>query len=190
MAAHGDALVPVRAHGRGDRRRRRRGARVGRQPRVHRAAPAPGPRRRTSITPTSCAWTSIPGRACRGSDVRRVALEVKALLEELGLRGWPKTSGSRGMHVNVRIEPRWTFTEVRRAALALAREIERRAPDAGDLEVVEGGAARRLPRLQPEREGPDDVLGLLGASAARRARVGAAHAGTRCRRAIRRTSRC
>ena len=61
-------------------------------------------------------------------DVRRVAIEVKALLEELGLRGWPKTSGSRGMHVNVRIEPRWTFTEVRRAALALSREIERRAP--------------------------------------------------------------
>ena len=60
--------------------------------------------------------------------MRRVALEVKALLEELGLRGWPKTSGSRGMHVNVRIEPRWTFTEVRRAALALSREIERRAP--------------------------------------------------------------
>jgi bifunctional non-homologous end joining protein LigD len=53
---------------------------------------------------------------------------VKTLLEELGLRGWPKTSGSRGMHVNVRIEPRWTFTEVRRAALALSREIERRTP--------------------------------------------------------------
>lgn len=61
-------------------------------------------------------------------DVRKVALEVKALLEELGLTGWPKTSGSRGMHVNVRIQPRWTFTEVRRAALALSREIERRAP--------------------------------------------------------------
>jgi bifunctional non-homologous end joining protein LigD len=61
-------------------------------------------------------------------DVRRVALEVKALLEELGLRGWPKTSGSRGMHVNVRIEPRWTFTEVRRAAVALSRAVERRAP--------------------------------------------------------------
>ena len=58
----------------------------------------------------------------------RVALEVKALLEELGLRGWPKTSGSRGMHVNVRIEPRWTFSEVRRAALALSRAVERRAP--------------------------------------------------------------
>jgi len=53
---------------------------------------------------------------------------VKALLEEMGLRGWPKTSGSRGMHVNVRIQQRWTFTEVRRAALALSREIERRAP--------------------------------------------------------------
>jgi bifunctional non-homologous end joining protein LigD len=61
-------------------------------------------------------------------DVRRVAMEVKALLEEVGLRGWPKTSGSRGMHVNVRIEPRWSFTEVRRAALALARAVERRAP--------------------------------------------------------------
>jgi len=68
----------------------------------------------------------IPGVAW--DDVRRVAMEVKALLEELGLRGWPKTSGSRGMHVNVRIQPRWTFTEVRRAALAIAREIERRAP--------------------------------------------------------------
>jgi Predicted eukaryotic-type DNA primase len=61
-------------------------------------------------------------------DVRRVAMEVKALLEEVGLRGWPKTSGSRGMHVNVRIQPRWTFTEVRRAALALSRAVERRAP--------------------------------------------------------------
>jgi bifunctional non-homologous end joining protein LigD len=62
------------------------------------------------------------------ADVRRVALEVEALLEEVGLRGWPKTSGSRGMHINVRIEPRWTFTEVRRAAVALSRAVERRAP--------------------------------------------------------------
>jgi bifunctional non-homologous end joining protein LigD len=61
-------------------------------------------------------------------DVRRVALEVKTLLGEVGLRGWPKTSGSRGLHVNVRIQPRWSFTEVRRAALALSREIERRLP--------------------------------------------------------------
>jgi bifunctional non-homologous end joining protein LigD len=61
-------------------------------------------------------------------DVRRVALEAQALLNELGLRGWPKTSGSRGMHINVRIEPRWTFSEVRRAAVALSRAVERRAP--------------------------------------------------------------
>ena len=69
----------------------------------------------------------IPG--VEWADVRRVAIEVKKLLEEVGLRGWPKTSGSRGMHVNARIQQRWTFTEVRRAALALSREIERRAPN-------------------------------------------------------------
>jgi len=69
-----------------------------------------------------------PGPGVGWPDVRQVALEVKALLEELGLRGWPKTSGSRGMHVNVRIEPRWTFSEVRRAALAFSRAVERRVP--------------------------------------------------------------
>jgi bifunctional non-homologous end joining protein LigD len=62
------------------------------------------------------------------ADVRTVALEAKALLDQLGLRGWPKTSGSRGMHINVRIEPNWTFTEVRRAAVAFSREVERRVP--------------------------------------------------------------
>ncbi|HUL49862.1 MAG TPA: non-homologous end-joining DNA ligase [Gemmatimonadales bacterium] len=60
--------------------------------------------------------------------VRRVAHVARGTLEEFGLVGWPKTSGSRGMHVVVRIEPRWEFDQVRRAALALAREIERRAP--------------------------------------------------------------
>jgi bifunctional non-homologous end joining protein LigD len=69
-----------------------------------------------------------PGPGVVWSDVRLVAMEVKALLEENGLRGWPKTSGSRGMHINVRIEPRWSFTEVRRAALALSRAVERRIP--------------------------------------------------------------
>jgi DNA ligase D-like protein (predicted polymerase) len=69
-----------------------------------------------------------PGPGVEWADVRRVALEVKTLLEEAGLRGWPKTSGSRGMHVIVRIEPRWNFSEVRRAALALSRAVERRAP--------------------------------------------------------------
>lgn len=69
-----------------------------------------------------------PGPGVSWADVRMVALEVKAFLEEMGLGGWPKTSGSRGMHVNVRIQPRWSFGEVRRAALTLSRAIERRAP--------------------------------------------------------------
>ena len=61
--------------------------------------------------------------------VRAVALAVRASLGDAGLVGWPKTSGSRGIHVNVRIERQWTFPEVRRAALALARDVERRVPD-------------------------------------------------------------
>src|SRR5438067_163369 len=69
-----------------------------------------------------------PGPGVEWADVRTVALEVNALLGEVGLRGWPKTSGSRGMHVNVRIQPRWTFGEVRRAAVALSRAVERRLP--------------------------------------------------------------
>src|SRR5215468_2637052 len=62
------------------------------------------------------------------SQLREVAQIVRATLADFGLVGWPKTSGSRGVHVAVRIEPRWTFTQVRRAALALARDVERRAP--------------------------------------------------------------
>ena len=61
-------------------------------------------------------------------DVRRVAAVAREVLEENRLVGWPKTSGSRGMHIYARIEPRWGFTEVRRAALAVSREVERRAP--------------------------------------------------------------
>ena len=70
-----------------------------------------------------------PGPGVGWDDVRRVTLLVREVLGEHGLEGWPKTSGSRGMHVNVRIERRWSFDEVRRAALALAREVERRAPE-------------------------------------------------------------
>lgn len=69
-----------------------------------------------------------PGPGVAWKDVREVALVARAVLEDHGLVGWPKTSGSRGMHVNVRIRPEWTFDDVRRAALALAREVERRAP--------------------------------------------------------------
>ena len=68
----------------------------------------------------------VPG--VEWTQVREVAQVVQAALDDFGLRGWPKTSGSRGMHVNVRIERHWSFDEVRRAALALAREVERRVP--------------------------------------------------------------
>jgi DNA ligase D-like protein (predicted polymerase) len=68
----------------------------------------------------------VPG--VQWAQIREVAHVVDATLRDFGLVGWPKTSGSRGMHVSVRIQRRWTFDEVRRAALALAREVERRAP--------------------------------------------------------------
>ena len=70
-----------------------------------------------------------PGPGVSFDDVRKVALVVREVLEDHELRGWPKTSGSRGIHVNVRIHPRWSFDQVRRAALAVAREVERRVPD-------------------------------------------------------------
>src|SRR5919201_1018670 len=63
------------------------------------------------------------------SQIREVALVTREVLEDFGLTGWPKTSGSRGFHVYARIEPRWSFSQVRRAAVALAREVERRAPE-------------------------------------------------------------
>jgi DNA ligase D-like protein (predicted polymerase) len=68
----------------------------------------------------------VPG--VEWAQIRDVAMVVKEALEAVGLVGWPKTSGSRGIHINVRISPRWTYPEVRRAALALARDVERRAP--------------------------------------------------------------
>ena len=68
----------------------------------------------------------VPG--VKWPQVRKVACEVEAALRDFGLVGWPKTSGKRGIHVSVRIEPRWTFDEVRRAALAFAREVEGRVP--------------------------------------------------------------
>jgi DNA ligase D len=67
---------------------------------------------------------------CARANVRRVAHVVHEVLDELGAVGWPKTSGGKGMHVYVRIEPSWGFADVRRAALAFAREVERRVPNA------------------------------------------------------------
>jgi len=89
----------------------------------------PWPARRSDIDhPDELRVDLDPTPGVEWGDVRRVALVVRDVLEEHGLRGYPKTSGSKGIHVNVRIEREWTFTEVRRAALALAREVERRTP--------------------------------------------------------------
>ncbi|MEO1230104.1 MAG: helix-hairpin-helix domain-containing protein [Myxococcota bacterium] len=68
----------------------------------------------------------VPG--IEWGQIREVGFRTKEVLDELGLIGWPKTSGSRGLHIYCRIHPRWSFTEVRRAALAIAREVERRSP--------------------------------------------------------------
>ena len=70
-----------------------------------------------------------PMPLCGFDTVRRVAHVAHEILDDLGAVGWPKTSGGNGLHIYVRIEPRWGFSEVRRAALAFAREVERRAPD-------------------------------------------------------------
>jgi bifunctional non-homologous end joining protein LigD len=69
----------------------------------------------------------VPG--VKWDQLRQVARVLRGALQDFNLIGWPKTSGSRGMHVNVRLERQWTFDDVRRAALALAREVERRAPE-------------------------------------------------------------
>ena len=113
------------------------------------------------------------------SEARAVAVDVlKPLLDELGLVGYPKTSGGRGVHVFLRIKPDWDFIAVRRAGIALAREVERRAPDAGDDVVVEGGARRAdLHRLQPERPRPHLRVGVLGAQDPDRDGVDAADVG-------------
>jgi len=89
----------------------------------------PWPARRADLDhPDELRVDLDPTEGIEWGDVRRTATVVREVLDEHGLRGYPKTSGSKGIHVNVRIEPRWDFLAVRRAALALAREVERRAP--------------------------------------------------------------
>ena len=106
-----------------------RGARVDGESRLPRAPPTSGARRRSRHHPDELRVDLDPVPGVAWTQVRDVARVVKTILDEFGLVGWPKTSGSRGMHVYVRIERRWTFDQVRRAALALAREAERRAPE-------------------------------------------------------------
>ena len=100
--------------------------------------------------------------------VRVAGRGARAARTSSATSGFPKTSGGRGVHIYVRIEPRWTFTDVRHAAIAFGRELERRLPGRGDDEVVEGGARRaHLRRLQPERPRPHDRLRLQRPAEAR-----------------------
>ncbi|MGI8433167.1 MAG: DNA polymerase domain-containing protein, partial [Nocardioidaceae bacterium] len=89
----------------------------------------PWPVRRTDVDhPDELRIDLDPQPGTDFADAARVAGEARRLLEELGYRGFPKTSGNRGVHIYVRVEPRWTFTDVRHAAIALGRELERRLP--------------------------------------------------------------
>ena len=133
---------------------------------------------------TSAAWASTSGRTAPTTpthadelrldldpqpgtgfaEVRAAARELKALLDELGIAGFPKTTGNRGLHVYVRLQPRWDSYEVRSAAVAAARELERRRPDiltAAWWKEERGRADLR--RLQPERAAQDGVRRLVGA---------------------------
>ena len=104
-------------------------------------------------------------RSATSTRVRRVAHVAHEVLDELGAVGWPKTSGGKGLHIYVRIEPRWGFADVRRAALAFAREVERRAPD--DVTTTwwrkDRDPRAAVRRLQPERPRPHHRQRLLGA---------------------------
>jgi len=120
------------------------------------------------------------------ADVRKVALVVRDVLGDHGLRGFPKTSGSRGIHVYVRIKPEWDFTEVRRAALALGREVERREPKLATTAWWKEERHRCLHRLQPERPRPHHRVRLLSAAGAGCARLLPAGLGRGGRRRARR----
>ena len=115
-----------------------------------------------------------PGPGVGWADVRTVALETKSFLEEVGLFGWPKTSGSRGMHVNIRIEPRWTFTEVRRAALALSRAIERHVPRLASSKWWKEERHGVFLDYNQNAKDRTTCLGLFRAAAAGRSRLRAA----------------
>ena len=155
------------------------GAHLDRQPRLHRPQPAPGPgrrprpSRRAAHRPRSGARRRVAADPRRGAGLSRGARGGRAgrLAEDVRLARHPHQRPHRAA---LDVSRRSAVRRWRWRATSSAR-----APDAGDVQVVEGGAPRRLPRLQPERQGPDGRVGLLGPAAARRARLDAAVAGTR-----------
>ena len=118
-----------------------------------------------------------PGTAF--AEARAAARELKALLDELGIVGFPKTTGNRGLHVYVRLAPRWDSYEVRSAAVAAARELERRRPRHPHRRLVEGGARPPdLRRLQPERAAQDRLRRVVRARPRGRSGLDARSPGT------------
>ena len=183
LGRDGRGQLPVRTHRRRAVRHRARRRRLGGADvdgRVPPVAHPPGRRRaagRAAHRPRSAA------RAPASPRRKQVAAVVHEVLDELGAVGWPKTSGSKGVHVYVRIEPRFGFREVRRAALAFAREVERRAPA---LVTTTGGRRSADGAIfldyNQNAQGPHDRRGLLGARQAVRAGVGAGDLGRAARR--------
>ena len=180
----GRAALPVRPRGRGGRAQRRRGARLDGQPRLPRAAPAPGPRRRPRA-PGRAAGRPRPDARHRvaadpGRGARRAGgagrLRPHRLAEDLGL----------ARRARQRAAPSPLVVQ-RGAAGGAGARARGRAPRAcaRHQQVVEGGAPRRLPRLQPEREGPHGGERVLGAAQARRTRLGARDLGGAVRGAAR-----
>ena len=106
-----------------------------------------------------------------------VALVVREVLGDAGLSAWPKTSGSRGLHVYAPLEAGWSYPQVRLAAQTVAREVERRVPALATSRWWKEERSGRVRRLQPERQGPHGGLRVVGARDARRAGVRAAALG-------------
>ena len=179
VAADRDRALPVGPQRDRARAQRRRAPGLG----ASTSATSTGTRGRcaaaTSTIPTSCASTSTRSPASSGARCARSRCAPATCSRARAASASRRRSGSRGIHVNVRIEPRWDFTEVRRAALALAREVERRMPGRATSQWWKEERDRRLPRLQPERPRPHGRLAVLGAPGARRAGVAARCAGTR-----------
>ena len=128
---------------------------------------------------------------CPFATIRRVAGVVHEVLDELGAVGWPKTSGGRGIHVYVRIEPTHGFTDVRRAALGVRPRGRAASGRRRHHDVVAQGSrpGRGVRRLQPERPRPHDGGGVLGSGLSRRPRVDADHVGRDRSMSTRPTSR-
>ena len=176
MAAHRHALVSFGAHGDRSRRRRHRRPRVDRQPRLHRAASASGARRRPAPSRRAARRSRPDARGGVGRRApRRHGVEGAARGDGTG-RVAEDERVARHAHLGAHRAEVVVHGRAARRAGFLARD---RAPRAGDRDVqmVEGGAARRVSGLQPERQGPHDVLGVFVAAAARCARIGAAHVG-------------